>query len=357
MNLISSIFISPLKALVIMLSLSFLTIEISAASVDLLFQSDEIIKLKLSSDFTSIQETRTGTPEYHQGELTYRDPGRKTVNMPVLVRARGNFRLKPSNCDFPPLLIDFSEEGTENTIFNNQDRLKLVTPCQSDEDVLDEYTVYKMYNQVTDQSIRVRLVKIEYFDTGQDKKLFEKYSFFIEDKDHAAVRNNSVVRDTFLTPSDLNRENLKKLSVFQYIIGNRDWIVSLQQNIIIMQDKDNSDSFCAVPYDFDFSGFVNAEYTQSKILPRDPVSERRAFKGLCYTDDELKEVFEFYTRLRPVFESIIKDQKAMTRFNRDQILTYLDDSYKIIENSDLFKKEFLSACETEEDNNLSDQIR
>ena len=47
-----------------------------------------------------------------------------------------------------------------------------------------------MYNQVTDLSFKVRLVKILYFDTGRNKPVFEKYSFFIEDKDHVAERNN-----------------------------------------------------------------------------------------------------------------------------------------------------------------------
>jgi hypothetical protein len=265
---------------------------------------------------------------------------------------RGNFRRDPKHCDFPPLFVNFKKSDVKNTIFKNQDKLKLVTHCIFEEDLIEEYIVYKLYNQVTDLSFKVRLAKIAYFDTVLNKKLFEKYSFFLEDKDHAAERNNAFEKNKFLTPFNLDQESYKKLSVFQYMIGNKDWFVTSRKNIVIMQPNDTSRAPYAVPYDFDFSGFVNAAYTKPKGVPDSLLSERRVYKGLCYTYNEFQEIVKYYQELRPVFKSIIKKQKLFSASNREQLLYYIDQFYAIIENKELIQQEFLDKCETKRTYNI-----
>ena len=346
MNLIYDIKLNLLKISLCTLSLIFGSNSLMASGIDSLFISDSIITMELRSDFSNIQKDRDENPEYHEGELIYYSPEGEPVKLAVKVMVRGHFRLKPENCKFPPLLVNFKKNDVKNTIFENQDKLKLVTPCQSEEDLIDEYTIYKMYNQVTDLSLKVRLVKILYFDTGHNKMVFEKYSFFVEDKEHAAERNNVIEKDRVVTPFDLNRDNYIKLSFFQYLIGNEDWWVSSRKNIIIMQPDDSSTGLYAVPYDFDFSGFVNAEYSKPWGVPDYLLADRRVYKGICFTADELKEVFEFYRKLRPVFESIINNQDLISRYNRRQILSYIDKFYTVIDNKYLIKQNILSVCET-----------
>ncbi len=111
----------------------------AAGNADTLFLSDKIIRMELRTDFSAIQAERTGILKDHYGILIYRSRGIGKVILSVKVSARGNFRLKPANCSFPPLLIDFKKGDVENTIFENQNKIKLVTPCQTEEDVIDEY--------------------------------------------------------------------------------------------------------------------------------------------------------------------------------------------------------------------------
>ena len=354
MNLIYDIKLNLLKISVSTLSLIFVTNSARATGIDSLFRSDEIIKMELRSDFSAIQKDRDENPEYHDGELIYYSTGGEPTKLAVRVMVRGHFRLKPTNCNFPPLLLNFKKNEVKNTIFQNQDRLKLVTPCQSEEDLIDEYTIYKMYNQVTDLSLKVRLVKIIYFDTSLNKMVFEKYSFFIEDKEHAAERNNAIAKDRFLTPFDLNKDNYIKLSVFQYLIGNEDWWISSRKNIIVMQPEDTSEGLFAVPYDFDFSGFVSAEYTKPRGVPDYLLIDRREYKGICFTDDEFNEVFEFYRKLRPVFESIINNQDLISSYSRRRVLRYLNEFYTVIDNKYLIRQNIRNVCETGQDYHLID---
>ncbi len=352
MLLIHTIKSNLLKISFFILSFFFITDSVIAAGTDTLFVSDEIIKIELRSDFTAIQKDRSENPEYHDGELIYYSEAGQAVKLSVKIRARGNFRRDPKHCDFPPLFMNFKKREVKNTLFENQDRLKLVTHCKFEEDLIEEYTIYKLYNQITDLSFKVRLAKITYFDTVLGKKLFVKYSFFIEDKDRAAERHNASERDKFITPFDLDQESYKRMSVFQYMIGNKDWYVTSRKNIVIMQPDDTSMVPYAVPYDFDFSGFVNAEYTKPRGVPENLLKERRIFKGICYTYNEFQEIVKYYQELKPAFESIINKQKLISAYTRKQILIYIDQFYAILESGELIKKEFLDQCETKKNYNI-----
>jgi hypothetical protein len=316
-----------------------------ADKTDSLFQSDEIINLELRSDFSAIQDDRTTTPLYHDGELIYHATDGKILKFSVKVMARGNFRRNPVNCNFPPLFVNFKKDEVKNTLFDNQDKLKLVTPCQTEEYVTEEYMIYKMYNEVTDLSLKVRLAKILYFDTGTNKKVFERFSFFIEDKDHFSERINAFEIDSMMMSADLNRESVNRMAVFQYIIGNREWFINTRHNVIIMQPADTSMLPFPVPYDFDFSAFVNAAYTKPQGVPDSLLGKRRVFKGLCLETNEAKEIFDFYRGLRPVFDAIINKKGLLSRYNRNRIQAYLDRFYTITESNDLIKQEFMDVCE------------
>lgn len=340
--------------LCVMLSM-LITGSVLASEPDSLFRSEEIIKIELRSDFSAIQNDRAENPVLHDGELIYQTSLGETIKLPVKIIVRGHFRRDPEHCDFPPLYIEFKKSEDKKTIFNNQKRLKLVTPCQTEKDVIEEHTIYKMYNQVSDFSLKARLVKVLYYDTSRNKKLFEKYSFFIEDKDHAAERNNSKEKDKPLTPYDLNVDNFRKMAVFEYIIGNKDWFVTSRQNVIIMQPKDTTLAPCGVPYDFDLSGLVNVEYSKPEGVPDEMLSDKRVYMGICYTENEFNEVFEFYRKLRPVFESIIDKQQLLSKSDRNYIIGYISHFYKVIESNKLIKQEFLDKCQTRKDYNLPEK--
>jgi hypothetical protein len=324
----------------------FITNTVLADKTDSLFKSDELVNIELRSDFSAIQVDRVENPQYHDGELIYHSPDGQTIKFSVKVRARGAFRRDPKNCSFPPLNVVFKKSEVKNTLFVNQHKLKLVTPCQNDKDVIKEYLIYKMYNKVTDKSLKARLIKILYFDTGSGKKLYEKYSFFLEDDENVAELNNAVEIDKILTPYGLDRESFIKMAVFEYMIGNKDWFITSKRNVVIMQPKDTTLAPYAVPYDFDFAAFVNADYTKPPDVPDEFLAPRRVYKGICCTTAEYNEVFAFYKSLRPAFESIIDNMTLLPKAGRMQNLAYLNSFYRIIENKEMIKQEFLDKCET-----------
>lgn len=341
----------PLKIIPLTVLLFGHVLLSDAAKPDSLFLSDEIIRIELRSNFTAIQVERDTVPLYHPGELIYKT-GKHVKKIHVSVTSRGDFRRKPEICDFPPLSIDFKKKETAGTIFMNQKKLKLVTPCISDIDVIEEYLVYKMYNKITDMSLNVRLVNVTYYDTGKNRIILEGYSFFIEDEDHAASRNNAVETKKFMTPFDLERDHFAKLAIFQFMIGNKDWFVSSKKNIVLMESSEKGKAAYAVPYDFDFSGFVNAGYTRPKGVPQEYLADRRVFKGVCQTHEEFDELLDFFNEMEHVFISVIENMRQLPRNIREENRKYIEEFYSSIRDDEFVRKKFLETCETRKDYNL-----
>ena len=341
--------------LALMLQASMVSGSLPEGKPDTLFLSEEVLNFELRSDFTAIRADTSEDPVFYDGRLIYYEPGGKTKKFDVKVRARGDFRRDPDICSFPPLMINFKKKEVRNTIFMGEDKLKLVTPCQKEEDVIEEYLIYRMYNLVTDLSLRVRLALIRYVDTSTGKELFEKHSFFIEDDDRLAERFTASNYEHFLTPSDLDRENFMHMSVFQYLIGNKDWFISSRRNIILLQPKDTTLAMHVVPYDFDFASLIDASYTKPRNVPEEYLSSRRVYKGLCYTSEEFKRTFDFFRELKFDFESLFRNEDLVSKATRNRNLSYINEFYEIIEDKELFRKSFLEVCETRRMYNLPEE--
>ena len=105
------------------------------------------------------------------------------VEVAIQVRARGNFRYK--FCDFPPLNLNFRRSQLEGTLFENQNKLKLVGHCKItrryEQSVLREYLAYRLLNAMTDLSFRVRLLEVTWVDSDERRGRMVRSAFLIDD--------------------------------------------------------------------------------------------------------------------------------------------------------------------------------
>ena len=113
-----------------------------------------------------------------------------------------------------------------------------------------------------------------------------------------------------------------------------------------MQPNDTTLAPYAVPYDFDFSAFVDADYTKTPDGVTGFPAGRRTYKGLCYEEAEFREVFDFYKELRSDFFAILRKQGYISTEKNSQIIDFINQFYAIIKNSETIKKEFMDVCET-----------
>ncbi|CAN5614433.1 hypothetical protein BH10BAC3_BH10BAC3_34840 [soil metagenome] len=266
------------------------------------------------------------------------------INARVEINLRGNMRR--SYCKMPPLKLHFIKDSASELAPLSS--VKLVPSCGFSKDyeqlVLKEYLLYKMYNLLTDKSFKVRLLLLTYDDSKKKKKPFTQYAFFIEDADQMAKRNKCLVaadNQKFLTDATDNRQ-ITLTCLFQYMIGNTDFSVPNNHNIkIIKSKKDTTSKPYAVPYDFDYSGIVNADYAiPNESLGLENVTQRM-YRGFPRTMSELNPLLQIFKEQKANIYALIEDCKPLEEYNKKQMTDYLDDFFKMIDKPSEVKSAFI----------------
>lgn len=290
-----------------------------------LFADPAPLAITLVAPVASLQRDRSGRPR----------PATLTVGaetLPLTVAPRGITRRKTDICQFPPLRLDLGQKPATG-LFAGQKRLKLVTHCRSAEKwqqyVLLEYAAYRLFNLLTPLSFRARLATITYRD--ERGKNLTRVGFLIEDIDDVAARNGlqrARTGDT-VPAASLSRTDAVRAVLFQYMIGNLDWSLRAGpegegccHNSRLLT-RTGGAPYVPVPYDFDFSGLVDAPYA----VPPDEFGvesvRERKFTGLCsLRPDYLAAAADFRAR-RPELLGAIATIPGLQPRTRERALDYL----------------------------------
>lgn len=313
-----------------------------------LFATDDILHFTLSGDLRPLLADRKDSATYFPLTLTYALADGSPQALPLKVRTRGNFRRMKGNCTYPPLMLNFSKAGSKGTLFEGQDKLKLVMPCQGEQYVVREYLVYKLYNLVTEKSFRARLVRVRLQDTKRGKTT-ELYGILLEHEDAMAARNGvKVLERGMLRGEHTETETFLKMAVFQYMIGNTDWSVPYRHNIRIISFDSNTIA-SVVPYDFDHAGIVDAPYA----LPPEQLALRstqeRRYRGFCLTDmAAFGAVIATYNRLKDSIYKVYTDCPLLDARYVAATRRFLDEFYLTINNPGKAKTAFSHPCQKDQ---------
>lgn len=226
-----------------------------------LMQYQEVLEIELTTDLQFLKENRR-TTESQTAQLSFTDKYGTVQNWSTKVKIRGKFRRM--KCEVPPLKLKWKKDDLFAAglapEFND---IKMVTHCSASEVeakewILKEYLAYKMYEQLSEYAFRTQLVKVTYIHpTTQVKEI--QWGMLIEDTAELAYRIDAKKCDEcFAQPAErYYAENLKDVSLFQYLIGNADFNINSVKNIKVFE---KGDKLITVPYDFDSSGFVSTTY-------------------------------------------------------------------------------------------------
>lgn len=311
-----------------------------------LFDSDEILELRLEGDINTLMKDRGEDPSYHLMKLHYREVNSPEASLDLRVRVRGNFRRLKDNCKKPPLKFNFKKhEAPESSIFAGQKELKLVVPCDGEKYVVREYLTYKLYNLITDYSFRVRPVRFTYQDTDKNEFTDPVYAFLIEDQDLLASRKSATLYDNNnLRPESIEEEYFIRMSVFAYLIGNTDWSVQFQHNLKVLFLNEEK-VFVAVPYDFDLVGLVSSPYAKPAEALRLRSVRERVYRGYCMEDiNRLDPIFGEFRELKPKIYALYSNNELLEQDYIESTLKYFDDFYETIGNRKKRNKAFSYPC-------------
>jgi hypothetical protein len=304
-----------------------------------LFAGDEVLSLTLTGPVETMSREKGAKPV--PGVLKV--GGAAPEVLPVSLSVRGITRRKKEVCGFPPVRVEFTQKPGPASLFKGQKHLKLVTHCQRTEDyqqyLLLEYTAYRLYRALTPESFNVRLAKIDY--NGKDGKgLNVKFGFFIEDIDDVAKRNGQerlrgVGR---ISASQLDAAAAARYAVFQYMISNLDWAMTAGpagtdccHNARLLGGEGatgTSTGLIPVPYDFDYSGLVNAPYA----VPPEGIHvanvKVRRYRGFCAHNEEAKAFLAQLATRRESLMAVVNETPQLEERTRRNAANYLGEFFE-----------------------------
>jgi hypothetical protein len=314
-----------------------------------LFGSDEILNISIYFDLEGFLK-KTLKSDSYDAEITFRPGERDSINKTISVRYRG--LLRRELCSFPPIWIYFKKPLYSDS--GKIKKLKLVTHCEpsykTDDYIIREYLVYKLFNALTDTSLKVRLVKVNYIDNKKIKKTIVKYGILIEPVETLAKRTNCIVLKTMtLKEHHIVPKSLDRLAIFNYMVANWDWSIPKQHNVKIIKPLSfNAGPLgIAVPFDFDLTGVVNADYAIPPANAGIGNVRERIYSGLCRPKEVyIEDLREFLDKKKQIYSAVSNCPQLDQRSKLD-ITSFLDEFYDLLEKPrrmDMLIENFSKTC-------------
>jgi len=335
-----------------------LFLPISAASAqdnnepDPLFASDEIIDVEIEAPFGFLTNERPDDEEV-AGKFRYTADDGSLIEFDVAVRTRGRLRRTEEVCQFPPLRLNFKKSEVKGSLFDKQNRLKLVTHCNKsqryEQALISEYLAYRIFNLLTDVSFRVRLARVTYTYTDLDLQL-PRFAIFIEHKDRIKKRLGAkTIKIERAVVQDLRQPDLNLTSVFQFFIGNTDFspVASApgedccHNQILFARD---GEPHYTIPYDFDQSGLVGAPYAAPNKRFGLKSNLERLYRGRCVNNSYLPSTIKLFDDKRNDIEALIKNQQGLTKGKAKKMLNFVKLFYKLIDNPRRLNNSIVKKC-------------
>ena len=313
-----------------------------------LFATHTPLDFTLTANFKMVNRDRNPeSTKTFPATLTVLGSSGTPTTIPVQIRTRGHSRRLVQTCSFAPLRIEFPDGKAAGTVFEGHKNLKLGTHCR-DADLYEEYVprehaVYRIFNLMTPRSFRARLANASYVDAETNKTIQSRQALFLEDDDDVARRLEGRADDRQkVTFRMVDSDTITLMTLFEHMIGNTDASMYVQHNVILVNTPGNV--LYPVPYDFDYSGLVNARYAiPSKQLNLTTVRER-AYLGPCRTPAELEPFFDRMRRVKDDVMRVIEETPGLSTGYRKDAQNYLGKFYDIISKPGDVKKAFVDGC-------------
>lgn len=300
-----------------------------------IFDEETPVKITIATDVDALFHNRVD-PEYQLGNV-HLETNEWSLKGITEIKLAGNSRL--SLCELPPIKIKLKK--LNQPWKEKMSKIKVVLSCKSntasEERVIKEYLSYKVYNIISPESYNVRLAEITI--TELDGTPYETITGFILEPDSHLEERVSVqemtkknmstaqlIRVFYDKRNEGEQNDALTLSVFQFMIGNTDWNIHTRQNVKIFEKEG---SLVPIPYDFDFSGLVNAPYAKPcQLAPIDEVTER-FYQGNCVEVEDLTETIALFNENRDEITHVI-ETSALPKAQISRCLSYVKQFYKTI---------------------------
>lgn len=300
-------------------------------------------KITIEADMTTIVANKK-TNQYFPGTLITEDG----TTYPIELRPRGKFRRKIS--EIPPLKIKFKKKELKALGLDTLNEIKLVLPTEdkgaSDELIVKEYLIYRMFERLTPASVKARLIRLTIRDTHVEKSRKVMYAILVEDQEETCARLKATPVEDYGLPADSLLAQQAALTVmFEYMIGNTDWEIAMLRNVRLLRSNE-SRRILVMPYDFDFSGLVSAPYASPSSDSGLKTVRDRFLMSSGLRLEHLKRANQVLRAAKKDLYDVCKS-KFLSKTAYSDMIAYLETFFETIEANDEVPTTLLMPASTD----------
>jgi hypothetical protein len=154
-----------------------------------------------------------------------------------------------------------------------------------------------------------------------------------------------VIKNDRLAMRYMRPDEMLMVSLFQYMIGNSDYSVTGRHNLkIIAPPGFNTEGYTPVPYDFDYTGLVDAVYA----VPGEDLGikdiKQRYYLGPCREDQEYLEVIGFMEQHREEILEFLHEFPYLEEKDKREVIGYIEEYYMMASGKGFINRELKSTC-------------
>jgi hypothetical protein len=179
----------------------------------------------------------------------------------------------------------------------------------------------------------VRLLRVRYREPGARKPRWERWGFALEDAADLARRvGMERVRESAIDRARLDPAATSRAELFFYLVGMTDFSLVRRQggpcchNARALRRADGA--IVPVPYDFDQTGVVDAEYASPDSRLGIHSVKQRKFRGQCRPPEITNASIALLRAKRGEIRALFEAQPQLSRTRVRRALAFLDEFYE-----------------------------
>ena len=309
-------------------------------------KQDSAIDLFIRQDWKQIEKKKK-EKTYQPAEVKFVTTEHDIKTLPVQIRTRGNMRLQL--CTLPPLKLKFEKSALSAQGLSPMNEMDLVQPCHEEKSyyqlILKEYLAYKLWELVSPNYFRTQLVRIHYTNPDESEAHDPSYAFLVENTEELVDRLDGRRNKTPVISSNaVDKQPLLLMALFQFMIGNTDWFIQNRHNVEFV-GLPGYPLLVTVPYDFDYSGLVNAPYAvHHESIDLASVTSRY-YQGRCITEEEVNDALKIFLEQKTNILNLPGRIQGLDEREVKETREYLGDFFDIIENPKKLESQVFKHCD------------
>ena len=316
-----------------------------AVSVLEKIKQDSAVDVYLTLDWKDLEKHKNDKV-YRPASFVVPVSSGDSLKLIVKVKTRGHMRLEI--CSFPPIRLKFEKGELASHSLSPITEISLVHHChegdQYDQYLLREFMAYKLFELISPYCFHVQLIRLHYRNSTGEEAHESSYAFLLENTDELADRiHGKKIKTEIISRFAIEHETFLSVCLFQFMIGNTDWYIPLRHNLEFLGVPPHK-LLVTIPYDFDYSGLVNAPYAEQHESLKLPSVQIRYYQGWCQTKEEVDNALKVF---RDNKEKILGMCDHIQGFNEKSVKhtrEYLQDFFNIIENPKKLQNLIMEHC-------------